>query len=119
MFTYHCLLQFFVCLRFVCGRLLTGSVFFDCRIDHFLHTVPFFGRFVLDRFAAVLGQKACQLITTDPDLAVAVFLGFIEDKLQTEVQMYNVDIIYIFFIAVSGMAHITDDITGSDKASFF
>ena len=34
-------------------------------------------------------------------------------------QMYNVDIIYVFGIAVACMPHISDDISGGNGAAFF
>ncbi len=68
---------------------------------------------------AVQLQKLDKLVAVDPDFIVSLFLGFVEDELETEMQMWLVDVVGIFCTAVAGAARmITDHITGLDDASF-
>ena len=50
------------------------------------------------------------LIHIYPDLIVTILLGFIKDELHANMQMCLVNVVDIFFGAVTGMSHVTDHI---------
>ena len=89
-----------------------------CRITHFKNPGIFFCFRVLFCLGAVQLQKLDKLVAVDPDFIVSLFLGFVEDELETEMQMWLVDVVGIFRTAVAGAAQIADYITGLDDASF-
>ena len=95
----------------------TTQIFLHSGIDHVQNTVPFFCLIVPYRLTAVSVQKTDELVAVDPDFSVSFFLGFVKNKLNTKMQMGSIDIVGIFFRAVSGPSHVSDDVSGRDHAS--
>ncbi len=93
------------------------QVFFCGRIDHIQNAAPFFCLIVSYRFAAVSIEKTDELIAVNPDFTVSFLLRFVENKLNAEMQVRRVDIVGVFFCAVSGPTHVSDDITGGDDTA--
>mgnify|MGYP007112488370 CR=1 FL=1 len=60
-----------------------------------------------------------QFVAVDPDLVVTFFLGFVKDQFQAKVKMGLFNVVGVFFGAVTGAAHIANDISGLNEASFF
>lgn len=48
--------------------------------------------------AAMVGQKPDNIIGADPDLAVAFLLTFVEDQLDTEMQVDGFDVVHILSV---------------------
>lgn len=80
---------------------------------------PFFGFGILFCEGSVFVQEAGEGIAVDPDLVISFFLRFIKDKLEPPVEVNGFNIVHIFRLAVAGMAHVADHITGSDHAALF
>ena len=54
----------------------------------------------------MLRQEPRQRIHINPNFVVPLLLGLVKNKLQTPVQMRNLDIVHILLGTVAGMAHI-------------
>ena len=87
-------------------------------IDHVTGTFPLFCALDFCHITAVTVEEFGQLIAVHPDLVISFFLGFVENKLKSPVQMYRLDIIDIFFRAVTGVSHIADHVPRRDHAAF-
>ena len=97
------------------GSVLVGS---DGRIFHLEMPEPFFGFGVFFRKGPVFVQEARQRIAVDPDFIVPFFLGFVKNKLQSPVEVDGLDVVDIFLLAVAGVAHIADHVSGCHHAAF-
>ena len=93
-------------------------VYLRCRICHGHNSFPLSGVSHLLHLAAVFVKKFGQLIAVHPDFVVPFFLGLVKDKLQSPVQMYGFDIVYILRRAVAGMPHVADHIPRRHHRSF-
>lgn len=89
------------------------------RICHFTGSAPLSRVSDLRDFAAVAVEEFGQFITIHPDLVISLFLGLVENKLKPPVEMYRLDIIDIFFRAVTGVSHIADHVPRRHHAAFF
>ena len=95
------------------GKLLKTGVF------HFINTRPLLSAIFFDSFGAVYRQKTDQFIAVNPDLVVSLFLGFIEDELDPEVQVRSCDVVGVLRGAVSGPAQVSDHISRCHDTALF
>ena len=58
------------------------------------------------------------MIAVHPDFVIALLLGFVKNELQPPVQMGDLDIVYVFFVAVAGVTHVTNYISCGHNAAF-
>lgn len=64
-------------------------------------------------------EQPDELIDVHPDLAIAVLLALIENKLEPKVQMDRLNVVHIFLRAVARPPHKADDLPGLDRVALF